>query len=159
MMSVPFEMLLHPELLTNEQLIFIIQERYLRIPNIGGMKRDELLDVFHNYCVPYGQRKYRDSGRGRILNKARPVSPEPAKKLHTASEQFRKNTNPNCERLKPPPDMYSGLTKRVKIETTVTPVKIENCFSHIKRKMALDTTTPATDSPPPKKERKPITWP
>ncbi|XP_028042209.1 ashwin-like isoform X2 [Bombyx mandarina] len=62
-MAVPHEMLLHPELLSNEQLTHIIEQRHLRIDGIEKMPRDDLLDLFHQYCVPYGQRKYRDSGR------------------------------------------------------------------------------------------------
>lgn len=166
-MFVPCEMLLHPELLTNEQLTYIIKEvcspvnvlllyqnkkkqaylfclyfqRHLRIPNIDGMKRDELLDIFHHYCVPYGQRKYRDSGRGRILNRTRPTSPEPARKLNTIVENGRKHTNPNCDRLKPAPDLLSGHMKRIKLETTVTPVKIHDYLNNIKRKMSVDSVS------------------
>lgn len=155
-MSVPCEMLLHPELLSNEQLTYIIQERHLRIPNLENMRRDELLDVFHNYCVPYGQRKYRDSGRGRMLNKTRPMSPETPTKLDVMLQEYKKSTNPGCTRLKPPPDLLSGHMKRIKIESSETPIKIQN---YSKRKMSVDNISPVTDCPPPKKERKPITWP
>ncbi|CAB3254315.1 unnamed protein product [Arctia plantaginis] len=158
-MSISFEMLLHPELLTNEQLIYVIQERHLRIPNIERMERDEILQIFHHYCVPYGQRKYRDSGRGRLLNRARPTSPESPSKLHTMVSQCNKNTNPHCNRLKPPPDLLSGHMKRIKLENTTTPTNTRRNINEIKRKMSIDSMPPATDSPPPKKERKPITWP
>ncbi|KAJ8723528.1 hypothetical protein PYW08_003440 [Mythimna loreyi] len=161
-MSVPFDMLLHPELLSNEQLICIIQERHLRIPNICHMQRDQLLDVFHHYCVPYGQRKYRDSGRGRMLNKTRQPSPQPTKKLNimTNQDNKRNNNNLNCERLRPPPDCLSSQPKRIKIETTIAPITDATNFANMsKRKICIDPTTLASDCPQPKKERKPITWP
>ncbi|KAH9631846.1 hypothetical protein HF086_000670 [Spodoptera exigua] len=159
-MSVPFDMLLHPELLSNEQLIRVIQERHLRVPNMGDLRRDELLDIFHNYCLPHGQRKYRDSGRGKLLNKSREISPEPIKKLNVMNNQESKlyKGNPSCDRLKPPPDCHSSHTKRIKIETTISPITNAGFLNSSKRKICSDCTTP-TDSPPPKKERKPITYP
>ncbi|KAG6447885.1 hypothetical protein O3G_MSEX005236 [Manduca sexta] len=123
------------------------------------MQRDELLDLFHNYCVPYGQRKYRDSGRGKILNKARPMSPEPAKNIILMNNnQHKKMARMNTDRLKPCPEVLAGHGKRIKLEHKVSfpdPIDIDN---NNKRKICLEST-PATDSPPPKKERKPITWP
>ncbi|CAH0587131.1 unnamed protein product [Chrysodeixis includens] len=160
-MSVPCEMLLHPELLSNEQLICVIQQRHLRVPNMELMRRDELLEVFHNYCVPYGQRKYRDSGRGKLLNKTRQPSPEPAKRLNVMYSEEVKQTKVkySCERLKPPPDVFSSHTKRIKLETTISPIAHNDIFNINKRKVGVDPTTLANDCPPPKKDRKPITWP
>ncbi|KAL0879922.1 hypothetical protein ABMA27_002442 [Loxostege sticticalis] len=157
-MAVSCEMLLHPELLSSEQLLYIIKERRLNIANLESMPRHELLDVFHNYCVPYGQRKYRDSGRGKMLNKARPASPEPVVQLNTINNtQNRKFTHTQTsDRIKPPPDLLSGHLKRIKLDIKSKPVPEVNVW---KRKMSIDATTQVSDSPPPKKERKPITWP
>lgn len=104
------------------------------------MRRDELLDVFHNYCVPYGQRKYRDTGRGKLLNKTRQPSPEPAKKSNVTYGQEVKQTivKLNCERLKPPPDVFSSHTKRIKIETKISPIAYNDIFNINKRKVAID---------------------
>uniref|UniRef100_A0A2H1W4L4 SFRICE_015910 n=1 Tax=Spodoptera frugiperda TaxID=7108 RepID=A0A2H1W4L4_SPOFR len=159
-MSVPFDMLLHPELLSNEQLIRVIQERHLRVPNLGLLHRDELLDIFHNYCLPHGQRKYRDSGRGKILNKSRQLSPEPVRKLNVMNNQESKvyKGNPGCDRLKPPPDCVSSHPKRIKIETTISPITNTGFLNTNKRKNCAESIT-TTDSPPSKKERKPITYP
>lgn len=170
-MSVPFDMLLHPELLTNEQLISIIQEvkiaffyfvivpkqkeglifvfdfyfqRHLRVPNMGFMQRDELLDVFHHYCVPYGQRKYRDSGRGKLLNRTRQPSPEPAKKLNIMINRqiVHNNNNAKCDRLGIPPDCLSSQIKRIKIETTIAPIADQTNFLNLsKRKMSIDSVS------------------
>lgn len=174
-MSVPFDMLLHPELLSNEQLIGIIQEviiallllyqnlnqnkkrglifviifhfqRHLRIPNMCLMQRDELLDIFHHYCVPYGQRKYRDSGRGKILNKTRQPSPDTTKKINMAVNQEIKRSisNPNCERLRPPQESLSSQIKRIKIETTIAPIIDTTNFSNLsKRKICIDSVSTA----------------
>ncbi|CAK1555473.1 unnamed protein product [Leptosia nina] len=59
-------MLLHPELMNNEQLICIIKERRLKIQNLHLLQRDELLSIFHQFCVPYGQRTYKDKEHERL---------------------------------------------------------------------------------------------
>ncbi|XP_034829033.1 ashwin-like [Maniola hyperantus] len=161
-MAIPCEMLLHPELLTNEQLMQIIQERHLRIQNLHRMARDELLDLFHQFCVPYGQRKYRDSGRGKVLNKVRPSSPEPVVKLNTFNYNSvsKKSLHSPCERLKPPPDLLSCHMKRIKLDNQAQNNKYPSFSINVnKRKMSVDAVSPVMDSPPPKKDRKLITWP
>ncbi|CAG9562356.1 unnamed protein product [Danaus chrysippus] len=165
-MAVPYEMLLHPELLPNEKLIQIIHERHLRIPNLSNISRDELLGIFHQFCVPYGQRRYRDSGRGKMLNKCRQLSPE-----RTFTMAISDNTinSPSCsqvsdngsnkshrsneDRLKPASDLLSGQIKRIKIDRSIPN------GSGAKRKSNVDPVNISSDCPPPKKERKPITWP
>ncbi|XP_023943041.2 ashwin [Bicyclus anynana] len=161
-MAIPCEMLLHPELLTNEQLIQIIQERHLRVQNLHRMARDELLDLFHQFCVPYGQRKYKDSGRRKLLNKGRQPSPEPVVTLNTfnINKESRKSLHSPCERLKPPPDILSCHMKRIKLDNKLQNSK-SPCFDvnvH-KRKMSVDDVSPMMECSPPKKERKLITWP
>ncbi|CAG9787937.1 unnamed protein product [Diatraea saccharalis] len=137
-MSVPCDMLLHPELLSNSQLIALIKERRLHIPDVERMHRDELLQVFHSYCVPYGQRKYRDTGRGKILNQARNVSSEPAVKLNVFNDSHHRKIShmDNCERLKPPPDLLSGHLKRIKLD-----IKPVSDVISSKRKMSIDSVS------------------
>ncbi|XP_050348528.1 ashwin-like [Nymphalis io] len=158
-MAVPCDMLLHPELLSNEQLIQVIQERHLRINNLQIKARDELLDLFHQFCVPYGQRKYRDSGRGKILNEVRMSNAESAKNLDLINNNYinnRKKTYSNSERLKPPSDLLSGQMKRIKLDCNNIAFNNSNYY---KRKMSIDGVSSSIDSPPIKKERKAITWP
>lgn len=101
------------------------------------MSRDDLLDLFHHYCVPYGQRKHRDSGRGKVLNR-RHVSPEPAATVCLASDNQNKNLSHELsKRLKPPPDLLSGHMKRIKLENK----KINNDFDTLKRKMSVDAVS------------------
>lgn len=110
-----------------------------------NMPRYELLELFHNFCVPYGQRKYRDSGRGKILNKNRQLSPEPKPKLNTTTttvnnNQSRKLSYPWInERLKPPPDMFAGHPKIIKLDgdANLTRNSMDNC----KRKVCIICTT------------------
>ncbi|KAJ0183101.1 hypothetical protein K1T71_001077 [Dendrolimus kikuchii] len=161
-MALPCEMLLHPELLTNEQLMHIIQERHLCIPHIECLPRDELLDLFHHYCVPYGQRKYRDSGRGKLLNKTRHISPERITKLNVMnySKMQSRKSQSSCERIKPPPDILSGHMKRIKIESNCPVFTKElNTINVNKRKISVDNQSQPMECPPVKKERKLITWP
>lgn len=104
-----------------------------------SMPRDELLEVFHNYCVPYGQRKQKDSGRGKMLNKTRQISPEPSPKLNVFNDiQNRKQSHSFTERLKPAPDLLSGHVKRIKIENNV---KIANDINICKRKVTIDSVS------------------
>ncbi|CAH0720214.1 unnamed protein product, partial [Brenthis ino] len=168
-MAVPCELLLHPELLSNGQLIQIIQERHLRVENLHNMRRDELLDLFHQFCVPYGQRRYRDSGRGKILNKVRNVSPEQFKTLNTfqnsttttttTTKLNRKRLHSDCERLKRPPDILSGQMKRIKLDNSDSNNTVNDENKKSKRKMSIDAVTPSLENTAVKKERKLITWP
>ncbi|OWR49511.1 putative ashwin protein [Danaus plexippus plexippus] len=123
-------MLLHPELLPNEKLIQIIHERHLRIPNLSNMSRPELLGLFHQFCLPYGQRRYRDSGRGKILNKCRQLSPDRTVTMAISDKQRNSLTcsqvsdnglnkishRSNEDRPEPAPDVLSGQIKRIKID-------------------------------------------
>lgn len=125
-------------------IVDIYFQRHLRIPNMGNMRRDELLDIFHHYCVPYGQRKYRDTGRGKLLNKTRQSGPEPAKKLNIMNNQEIKHSkgNPNCDTLRPPlEDFLSSNVKRIKIETTISPITNTDFFNMNKRKIAIDSVS------------------
>lgn len=104
------------------------------------MARDQLLELFHHYCVPYGQRKYRDSGRGKVLNRSRHLSPETGPKLNTMYSNERKSSHSSKDRIKPPPDLLSGHMKRIKIENktfTTFAFKENNC----KRKMSIDSVS------------------
>ncbi|VVC87073.1 unnamed protein product [Leptidea sinapis] len=157
-MALPCDLLLHPELMNNQQLIYIIEERQLRVPNIEKLSRDELLTIFHQFCVPYGQRKYRDSGRGKILNKSRNLTPENSPpKINIAygrPEHERILHRTHNDILKPTPDLLSGHMKRIKLDS----LSVLSNGDKFKRKLSIDNMV-VTDSPPPKKERKQITWP
>lgn len=107
------------------------------------MRRDELLDLFHQFCVPYGQRRYRDSGRGKVLNKIRNISPESVTTLNIFDNKStikinRKKIYSDSERLKPPPDILSGQMKRIKLDNNIT--STDN-MSRNKRKMSVDAVS------------------
>lgn len=86
--------------------------------------------------MPYGQRKYRDSGRGKVLNKTRHCSPEPAGKLNIfRNNQCNKVSRSNRDRIKPPPDILSGHMKRIKIDSLICDV------NNSKRKMSIDSVS------------------
>ncbi|CAF4849780.1 unnamed protein product [Pieris macdunnoughi] len=149
--------LLHPELMSNEELLLIIEERRLRVPNLHTMQRDKLLSIFHNFCVPYGQRKYKDTGRGKVLNKNRNSSPESPSKLNAVQSinnwhNLKTKSKPDDEKLNPPPDLLSGHIKRIKLDVNL--VKENDNF---KRKVPVCPDN--EDCTPPKKDRKLITWP
>ncbi|KAG7298851.1 hypothetical protein JYU34_017304 [Plutella xylostella] len=161
-MSVPCDILLHPYLLSNQQLISSLQERHLCV-NLEEMDRDHLLELFHHYCVPLSQRRYRDSGRGRILNKNRNL-PADSTPDWVKSENLNKAVKHHSERIKPPPDLLSGHIKRIKIsvEVEATPMTQDSHETH-KRKYSMDTSDTSANNveTPAKRQRKhqAITWP
>lgn len=109
--------------------------------NLHRMARDELLELFHQFCVPYGQRKYRDSGRGKLLNKVRRTSPEPVVTLNTFNNNYvsKKSLHSTCDRLKPPPDLLSCHMKRIKLENKAHNHKSQGVDTNVnKRKMSVD---------------------
>lgn len=105
------------------------------------MDRDHLLELFHHYCVPLSQRRYRDSGRGRILNKNRNL-PADSTPDWVKSENLNKAVKHHSERIKPPPDLLSGHIKRIKIsvEVEATPMTQDSHETH-KRKYSMDTVS------------------
>lgn len=102
------------------------------------MARDDLLEMFHRFCVPYGQRKYKDSGRGKVLNKTRRMSPERVIKLNTINSSQNRKSQSNHNRVKPPPDLLSGHMKRIKLDKVPEKIKIVN---GTKRKMSIDAVS------------------
>lgn len=111
-------------------------QRHLHIGNLERMNRCELLEIFRNFCVPYGQRKYRDSGRGKVLNRTRHYSPEPAGKLVLHCDNHsNKTSRSNFDRIIPPPDILSGHMKRIKLESLAYDV------NNSKRKMSIDSVS------------------
>lgn len=99
--------------------------------NLNNMPRDELLEIFHHFCVPYGQRKYRDTGRGKVLNKSRPMSPQRNQTI-TIHNNRKSAPADYFERVKPPPDLLAGHMKRIKLENKINEY-------HLKRKMSIDS--------------------
>lgn len=102
------------------------------------MARDDLLEMFHRFCVPYGQRKYKDSGRGKVLNKARRMSPERVPKLNTIDTTHSRKSQSNHDRVKPPPDLLSGHMKRIKLDRVPEKIRIVN---GTKRRMSIDAVS------------------
>lgn len=115
-------------------------QRHLCV-NLEEMDRDHLLELFHHYCVPLSQRRYRDSGRGRILNKNRNL-PADSTPDWVKSENLNKAVKHHSERIKPPPDLLSGHIKRIKIsvEVEATPMTQDSHETH-KRKYSMDTVS------------------
>lgn len=102
------------------------------------MARDDLLELFHRFCVPYGQRKNRDSGRGKELNKSRRMSPEHIIKLNTIDISQNRKFQSNHGRVKPPPDLLSGHMKRIKLDKEPEKIRLVN---GTKRKMSIDAVS------------------
>lgn len=118
-------------------LVFRLQ-RHLRVENIKRMSRDELVELFRNFCVPFGQRKYRDTGRGKVLNRTRHCSPEPVAKLSVINHNHNvRQPHLKRDRSKPPPEQLSSQMKRIKLDNNVNRDTIKNS----KRKMSIDAVS------------------
>lgn len=110
---------------------------------MSDMGRDLLLELFHHYCVPYGQRKYRDSGRGKLLNRNRNITEDTPSTLNMDfrdCNNMRVKNSHHSERLKPLPDLLSGHVKRIKVHLEVDKrqCRIE-CETGNKRKITANT--------------------
>uniref|UniRef100_A0A1B0DB79 Uncharacterized protein n=1 Tax=Phlebotomus papatasi TaxID=29031 RepID=A0A1B0DB79_PHLPP len=54
--------LLHPNLLTNEQIVAILKERHLDISNIAGTSREELVRLYKSFIMPQPCRRAKERG-------------------------------------------------------------------------------------------------
>lgn len=130
-------MLLHPELLDEDELYRILKDRGVRMDY--GISKRKLVDVFHRLCVPLPQRQYKLSRRGKELTKMRekqerekakqsgsvsnntPSSSSSALSSSTISHtdrQKRHSDHIGKDRLKPPPDL--SQSKKIKLNTSTS---------------------------------------
>lgn len=146
------DMLLHPELLSNEQLITIIIERYLKIPSLETMPREALLEVFNNYCIPFAQRR-RVTNRNKINSKIGDNTLVKFDILHR-HEKALEMTKVDLDKSQ---DTLTGHMKRIKFSSESDNEML--CDMSPLKRSGTDVNFIEMDSPPVKRERKLITWP
>uniref|UniRef100_A0A1L8DBE4 Protein aael aael007744 aedes aegypti n=1 Tax=Nyssomyia neivai TaxID=330878 RepID=A0A1L8DBE4_9DIPT len=131
--------LLHPNLLTNEQIMALLKERQLDIPNIATMGREELVRLYKNFLLPQPCRRPR--------NKSNPENGDTECPDKVNGELKRKHNR-------------ITITEEVKPKDTHYKVKRSN--SKTEADSTLEMTPKRKCSPeksPPHTKRKKITWP
>ncbi|XP_049845713.1 uncharacterized protein LOC126298428 [Schistocerca gregaria] len=131
--------LLHPELLDEDELYRILKDRGVRMDY--GISKRKLLDVFHRLCVPLPQRQYKLSRRGKELTKMREKQEQEKAKQSTSvtnnspsssslslssssstmpysNRQKQHSDHTGKDRLKPPPDLTQS--KKIKLNTSTS---------------------------------------
>ncbi|KAG8234594.1 hypothetical protein J437_LFUL017097 [Ladona fulva] len=63
--------LLHPELLSQSELLDILASRCVRQEMLSGLDKNQLVDLFRRIVMPLPQRIYQNKRRGKMLNELR----------------------------------------------------------------------------------------
>lgn len=87
------------------------------------MPRDMLLEIFHNFCVPYAQRR-KDGNRNKNKTRKCDVSSSLLTKVDIVCSHQSKLLHICSDNLKPPPDILAGHMKRIKLN-----VDLQNKYS------------------------------
>ncbi|XP_067675636.1 ashwin-like [Haliotis asinina] len=171
---------LHPELLTKDGLLYILEQRYIQMSNLRGLDKEELLQLYYKYILPLPQRRYRQNRRGQDLTKkqilmakkrrinASDMDEPPHKKQNmTGSDStsrfltsFNDTSKGVFDRLKPPPSCIDASRKVIRLgsgskSTTLgSPTKsASQDISTLSKKIVKITMSPTADC----KEKKPST--
>ncbi|GAB0094107.1 hypothetical protein DMENIID0001_093310 [Sergentomyia squamirostris] len=141
--------LLHPNLLSNAEIVAQIKQRHLNIPNLDNMDREELVRVYNNFILPQPCRRPRNRGAvdGRSNNADETEFPENGSLLNrdlkrkheriTFSEEEKKHEMTNC-----------------KIKRTYDAATCETAIQESAKRTLPERSPPQNPS-----KRKKITWP
>ncbi|XP_062620313.1 ashwin-like [Saccostrea cucullata] len=132
---------LYPELLSEEKLVQILRQRFIRHKDLTQLDKEQLVDLYYKYIIPLPQRTYRNNRRGREMTKRQIVqakkrksslneadSPD-KKKVKSAGSESRFLTSFNLpssgsgERIKPPPSCINFEKKKIKLSSGSTSSK------------------------------------
>ncbi|XP_046335581.2 ashwin-like [Haliotis rufescens] len=172
---------LYPELLTKDGLLYILEQRYIKIPDLQSLDKEELLQLYYKYILPLPQRRYRQNRRGRDLTKKqvlmakkrRITAPDmeepPLKKQNmdgsdSSSSRFLTSfSDPSKgggDRLKPPPSCIDTSRKVIKLgsgsksTTPASPTKsTSQDVSTLSKKIVKITMSATSDSEEKKQSR------
>uniref|UniRef100_A0A6B2EI88 Uncharacterized protein n=1 Tax=Phlebotomus kandelakii TaxID=1109342 RepID=A0A6B2EI88_9DIPT len=134
--------LLHPNLLTNEQIVEILKERQLDIPNITGVGREELMRLYMNFIMPQPCRRTRDRSR------LETGSATPEKEISNGELKRKHNRITFTE------DRESKETQ-YKVKLPYKPQESDTRTTTPKRRTSSENSPPQN----PHSKRKKITWP
>ncbi|KAL4233892.1 hypothetical protein ACF0H5_008565 [Mactra antiquata] len=124
--------LLYPELMSKNDLISVLKQRYIKTDTLEFQDKDELVELYNKYILPLPQRKYKKNRRGREMTKKQILVSK--KRRHTTDsteeqpEIKKKSTGklltsfdlPSGEgdRLKPPPSCINTTRKTIKLSSS-----------------------------------------
>ncbi|GLV31455.1 hypothetical protein CBL_07217 [Carabus blaptoides fortunei] len=134
------EQLLHPELLNENELRNVLNERFIRVDNMEHLSKDELLNLFYRIATPLQQRTRNDN---RKVNGEQITAPT-----------FATKTN---KLLQKPTTENENCNKKIKLCNN----KLNNSVNHkvhLKRTYDNKSVTD-NDVPTSKKARQKICWP
>ncbi|XP_061169549.1 ashwin-like [Saccostrea echinata] len=132
---------LYPELLSEEKLVQILRQRYIRHTDLTQLAKEQLVDLYYKYIIPLPQRTYRNNRRGREMTKRQIVqakkrkssltevgSPDKKKVKSVGSESrfltsFNLPSSGSGERIKPPPSCINFEKKKIKLSSSSTSSK------------------------------------
>ncbi|KAH3728456.1 uncharacterized protein LOC127852341 [Dreissena polymorpha] len=117
---------LYPGILTKQQLIDVLNQRYIKEQSLESMSKDELVDLYTKYIIPLPQRKYRQNRRGQEMTKKQILAAkkrrisapgehdEPPEKKASGVGLVNSYGLPNSggDRLKPPPSSCINTEKK-----------------------------------------------
>lgn len=124
---------LYPELLSQERLVEILRQRYIRRTDLDQLQKDELVDLYNKYIIPLPQRTYRNNRRGQEMTKRQAAmeknrasslqeekSSDKKRKMNSGPEsRFLTSYNlpSSGERIKPPPSCIDFGKKKIKLSS------------------------------------------
>ncbi|XP_040126759.1 ashwin isoform X2 [Ictidomys tridecemlineatus] len=177
------ELLLHPELLSQEFLLLTLEQKNITVENDIRVNKDNLTDLYVQHAIPLPQRELPKNRWGKMMEKKREQHEikNETKRSSTVdglrkrplivfdgsststSIKVRKTENGDNDRLKPPPQNHdlmhrkspSGTMKSPPLSPVgTTPVKL-------KRAAPKEESEAANNLKPPETKRKiqHVTWP
>ncbi|KAK7882435.1 hypothetical protein WMY93_028609 [Mugilogobius chulae] len=169
--SLDVDLLLHPELLSEEFLKLILNER--KVNTRSTLSRDDLTELYLRHVMPLPQRTLPSSRWGRTAAKTRDTHQAPAAAVRSDRKRplivfdgSSSNSGPpkvrrsegssqssgNTDRLKPPPG--ANMTSPIRKLTTVTSPSATE-----KTDLAQEAHHSSSESPLVKKKIQHVTWP
>eukprot|EP00105_Crassostrea_gigas_P029394 XP_011451329.1 PREDICTED: ashwin [Crassostrea gigas] len=124
---------LYPELMSQDKLVKILRQRYIRRTDLEQLQKDELVDLYYKYIIPLPQRTYRKNRRGQEMTR-RQAAMEKKKGTSFQGEESSdrkrtRNSGPESrfltsynlpssgERIKPPPSCIDFGKKKIKLSS------------------------------------------
>lgn len=124
---------LYPELLSQDRLVEILRQRYIRRTDLEQLQKDELVDLYYKFIIPLPQRTYRQNRRGQEMTRRQATMENQRvtssqgeensdrKRMRNSGPESRFLTSYNLpstgERIKPPPSCIDFGKKKIKLSS------------------------------------------
>ncbi|XP_070693807.1 ashwin isoform X2 [Pempheris klunzingeri] len=158
------DLLLHPELLSQDFMLLILSEKNVSTRECEG--RDQITELYLRHVIPLPQRTLPNSRWGKRMEKTRgrqtPAGPRPDSSSHSGPLKVKKPEGTSVssgitDRLKPPP--AANLTnpiRRLSGNTSASSIHRSTDTANLKREA---NSSGAMKSPEMKKKIQHVTWP